>query len=178
MIYAEDIMVDLETLGVTPNSHILSIGACTMDRSQTFYKAIGLQQRNIDFDTVRWWLKQSDKAQDVFNHCAQAPALSTVLRDFTDWFKEVGDSDSKIWGHGATFDVSMLENAYRGVGQNIPWAFWNVRDTRTLIDTAVWVTGNDQKPERKGTHHNALDDAVFQVEWMASIQRALAEVRK
>ena len=174
MIYAEDIMVDLETLGTSPNSHILSIGACTMDGSQTFYQAVGEQDRRIDFDTVRWWLGQSKEAQDVFNHCVQADSLSLALGKFSNWFKEVGDKDSKIWSHGATFDVSMLEDAFRSVGQEIPWAFWNVRDTRTLIDASQFMFKTDFKPMRKGTHHNALDDALFQAEWMRAIIKRMS----
>lgn len=175
MIYDEDIMVDIETLGISPRSYILSIGACTMDGSCTFNEVVGRfgqQDRDIDVDTVHWWSEQSKEAREVLRHSKQSPtSLHTALILFDDWLKSL--NYETIWSHGATFDLVILDDAYRQRSLTTPWKYWQARDTRTLIDTAKLLVGSDCKPERLGIHHNALDDALFQADWMRQIRTHL-----
>ena len=32
-----------------------------------------------------------------------------------------------LWGNGSDFDNAILANAYRAIGQQQPWKFWNNR---------------------------------------------------
>lgn len=159
-----DVMIDTETLGTTPGSAILSIGAVMFGPAglgEEFYAPISLASctaagLTIDPSTVAWWMKQSDAARAAAFRDDAEP-LPAVLEQFTDWFNLV--EAERPWAQGATFDPPLLEAAYRACGMTPPWKFWNVRDTRTLYDLA------DVKVDRaRGTHHNALDDARAQAE--------------
>jgi DNA polymerase III epsilon subunit-like protein len=160
------IMIDIETLGTTPGSVILSIGAVAFDQRGVHHDkaahwaidpascmAAGL---TIDPATVAWWMKQSDAAR------AAAFPLKTLhinraLNSLREWF-EIQQGD-QVWCHGATFDVPLLDAAYRATHLQAPWAYWSARCTRTLYALA------DVDVDRtKGTHHNALDDAIAQAE--------------
>lgn len=166
------VMIDLETLDITPDAHILSIGACTMDEANTFYSTVNVQDRSISVDTVAWWAKQNKEAQKIFNDCAEADRnLEDVLRAFKTWLYEI--KPTTIWSHGATFDVVILDNAFRQYGIETPWKYWSCRDTRTLIGVSEAIMGDAFKPHRVGVHHNALDDALFQAKWMWNIQEFL-----
>jgi hypothetical protein len=159
----ESVMVDLETWGTTPGSALRSIGACTFvpatgETPQTFYRnitresceAVGLL---VDPETEKWWADQSEEARKALEP-DQLP-LTTVLLDFFKWWDAVGGEH--IWSHGANFDEVLLKSAIAAVGLDSPWAFWNVRCCRTVLAL------NNRRPLRdKGTHHNALDDAVAQ----------------
>ena len=174
MIDERDIMIDLETLGTGSDAHILSIGACTMDHELTFHEVVGPQKRKIDVDTVRWWMDQSKDAQFVIKQAAMSRmSLTSALAGLDDFIRTAGERVC-IWSHGAGFDIAILENAYRQAGMITPWMFWNVRDTRTLIDVAKWKAGEKLEPTRKGTHHNALDDAKHQASWMMNIMAHLS----
>ena len=54
-----------------------------------------------------------------------------------------------------------------------PWKFWNVRDVRTVVDLAKPFRNLKKDYKRKGTHHNALDDAIFQASYVSDMTQAL-----
>lgn len=172
----KNIMLDLETLGVTPGAAILSIGAVEFDFSgklgRSFYRnvspasceAIGLRSEP---STVAWWERQSAAAKDAL--MVDRKSITEAVAEFAKW---LGRADwLNIWSHGAAFDTVILEAAFRAVGAPVPWRFVNVRDTRTVFD----LFDLDLRDlNRAGTHHNALDDAKFQA---IAVAKALAKGR-
>lgn len=160
------IMLDTETLGTTPGSVILSVGACSFDPKNPD-RPMNKFYRNIDADsskalnmttdpsTMAWWREQSAEAKAAL--LVDPQPLDKVLWDFSAWFEQEGGEE--IWSHGSVFDQPIMEEAYRLVGMLAPWNFRNCRDTRTLY--AVLDFDYSIVP-REGTHHNALDDAVYQ----------------
>lgn len=168
-----DAMIDIEALGTRPGAAILSIGAVMFDQAGlggTFYAPVLLESciavgLTIDPATVTWWMRQSDEARAAAFREEAAP-LPKVLGDFADWF--VANRATHPWCHGATFDVPLLEAAFKACGMSAPWEFWNVRDTRTLYDLA------GVKVDRAArTHHNALDDAINQAATAVRAMRIL-----
>lgn len=158
------IMVDLETLGTTPGSVILSIGAVVFDPITGDFE--GIFYHNIDRlscltagltedpKTVQWWEEQSDEAKAVL--LPDQVRLRAALTDFSNfWERHHG---KYLWSHGPSFDESILSAAYRALSMMPPWHHSDVRCTRTIYDLAgVW-------PNRDvGTPHCALDDARNQV---------------
>lgn len=170
----QDVMLDLETAGTAPGCAILTIGAVTFGPAglgNTFYAAVSLASATalgltIDPDTIAWWMKQSEEARAAAFQADGWP-LVQVLRELSDWFAAQGAV--RIWSHGASFDVPIIEVAYRAASLPAPWKFWDVRDTRTLYDLA------GVKPDRsQGMHHNALDDARAQAEAAVTALQLLA----
>ena len=166
------VMLDLETWGVNPGCAIRSIGAVAFrdEIFKQFYLNIteesclscGLTK---DPGTVHWWAHQSEEAKAALEK-DQVPLLS-ALSAFSDFIKFFG-SHVRVWAHGATFDPPILNACYTVNGLRGPIDFRYVRDTRTLYD----VFDFDPKTrERAGTHHNALDDAIFQAECVMEVLR-------
>jgi exodeoxyribonuclease VIII len=159
------VMVDLETLGTRPGSVITSIGATKFDENgpygEPFYMRIDLQScvdvgMLIDIETIKWWMKQSDEARSEFQK--EAFAIDDVLNSFTEWLGYPSNV-VELWGNGANFDNALLKAAYDNIGLKAPWAFWHDRCYRTLKAMYPHI----KMPKRVGTHHNALDDAISQV---------------
>jgi hypothetical protein len=170
------ISVDLETLGVTADSVILSIGACRFDLDgigiddEAFYASISVDsnldlKRYISEDTLLWWLKRGQAAQNVFHE--PKTTFEAAFCDFTDW---VGTDDNCMWSMGADFDLPMLAHGYKQLLLSPPWKFWNSRCVRTYKNLPQ--AQNINLP-RQGTHHNALDDAIYQAQLVQAIQRVL-----
>ena len=74
---SKNIMVDLETLGTSADSVILSIGAVKFDLetgeidNRGFYASVSVEsnlsfRRRVSEETLLWWLKQPAAAQQVF----------------------------------------------------------------------------------------------------------------
>ena len=101
------VMVDLETLGTTAGSVILSIGAvvfsqreglgATYDRviSERSCLAAGL---TTDPATITWWNGLPNDAQETLKlaRCDAAVHLEKVLREFARWLAAECDGPAKI----------------------------------------------------------------------------------
>lgn len=165
------IMLDLETMSTEPNAAIVAIGAVRFDAEKIthrFYETVDLSDAvahglHMDANTVMWWLKQSDAARAELTG-RQGHPLPYALKRLTGW---VGDPKAaEVWGNGSDFDNVILASAYHAIGEPAPWKFYNNRCYRTM--KSLFPT---DKPERKGTAHSAIDDAVFQVEHLQLILR-------
>lgn len=158
---ARRVMIDLETFGTRPGALIVSLGAVRfgegkiLDRYYARIDPLDAQARGlvIDAATVVWWMQQSAESRIEIAAGGGKP-LADVLGEFTAW---LGEEPTEIWGNGASFDNVLLDEAFRACGLKRPWAFWMDRCYRTMKERHPEV-----KLVRKGTHHNALDDAESQ----------------
>lgn len=160
-------MIDIETMGVNPNSVIMTIAAQVFDPlsngwpEKHFYARVSPESqpnRVIDETTVEWWAQQVPEAKrEIFEEVGRRP-LHECLEDLG---KLIWQSD-RIWANGPTFDMNILENAYKEHGIRLPWKFWTVRDARTVY--SLWP----DMPDVKSASHHALDDCKRQIEMLQS----------
>jgi exodeoxyribonuclease VIII len=137
-----DLSLDLETLGVEPGCVITQIGMAAFNARDGMSAMDGAlihvnPQSCIDagmhvaWSTISWWLQQAD-APRLSMARAKGLALYDALANVTTFCALNLTEDFKIWGNGATFDVSLLADAYKRIPRRVPWGFRNVRDMRTL----------------------------------------------
>jgi hypothetical protein len=173
----QDVMLDLETMGLLPGSAIVAIGAVAFDAQtgamgETFYAGVALQSSLdvgliVDGDTMQWWLKQGDAARAPIAHAQDS--LEYALKAFAQFVARVG-AHAKVWGNGAAFDNTLLAYAYRNLRRPLPWNFRNDRCYRTLKTMYPEIV-----IEREGVQHHALDDAISQAKHLV---RILAHMRQ
>lgn len=169
------IMLDIETMGNSSYSSIVSIGAVkfdinTGDTGDEFYINIDLQScidlgLGISASTVMWWMEQSDEARKGLTS-GNVVSITEALK----MFAEFCDEDCEIWGNSARFDCGILGNAYNKAGIPIPWNFRNERCVRTLTSFAPDIKRN--YPDN-GVKHNALSDCYFQIGYCSTIWNSL-----
>lgn len=170
------VMLDIETLGNSSNSAIISIGAVAFDETRIgreFYLNVDPQScidagLKIDVSTIMWWMGQSDAARAVFKS-ARIFKLEDALMEFSVWFPK----DACVWGNGATFDNVIVANAYKAVGMKQPWKYTADRCYRTLKAMYPGVMALKDG----GTAHNALDDARYQARHAANILKHIKETQ-
>lgn len=183
----KNVMLDIETLGTSKNSVIISIGAvffnpATGELGSEFYQtitqssceAIGLE---VDESTLKWWSEQSEEAQAVL-HCTNKAHIVFALQDFKSWIlvNATGNKHAEIWGNGSSFDCGIVDNAYRRCNIKLPWRYANERDVRTIVALGRELLNIDPKYAFSfvGTAHNALADAKNQAAYVSHIYQALA----
>lgn len=171
-----DFAVDCESLGKRWDAPVIAIGAVAFDRrngslGQEFYQEIDFasacKNARVDGDTVAWWMRQSAEARQLFQDTGRVKhALATALQEFTAWGRAL-PGRVQPWGNGATSDITWLEHAYDTgtVGLREAWDFRSIRDMRTILDVAEYLTPGfdpwtDLPPD--GVAHHALDDAKCQ----------------
>lgn len=174
---SRDIMIDLETLGTTADAAILSIGAVQFDiekgttlLSNTFYRVVAFDSqpnRTLSRSTLAWWMEQSPDAAQVLTHQPKF-TLTDALRDFSAWAHQIGSVTA--WSNGADFDLPMLSHAFEQCGIKAAWAPYNGRCYRTYKNLPG---ARNVAVLRRGEHHNALDDAVYQAEHVCAIHAKL-----
>ena len=164
-------MIDIETLGVTPGSAIIAIGATVFSLPRnydpanpiSFYTTISKQScldvgLTTDSSTLAWWNKQDPVVRDeAFNGSTH---IRTALERFSSYLNSIEMMSGykvAVWGNGANFDITLLEAAYNKLMLPITWKYSNVRCYRTLknlspISETAFV----------GIKHHALCDAEFQ----------------
>lgn len=155
------IMLDLETMGNSTQAAIVAIGAVEFGEGKIvrkFHLLVDLQSSIdaglvADASTFLWWMEQSYEARKIF--CADGDRFS--LREALIRFKNWCHPDAEVWGNGASFDNAILSTAYRKIGLEQPWKFWNDRCYRTIKNLH-----RDVQFERVGLYHNAVDDAESQ----------------
>jgi exodeoxyribonuclease VIII len=169
----KSLMLDMETLAVSPNAVVLSLGAVHFDPygtgySDSLYFRIDIDDqdalgREVDPGTLEWWGRQDPAIMEE----AFSPDNRIPLVESMDRFHKFAWGCSAFWSHGATFDLVMIENIYGQLNKALPWNYWQLRDTRTLFDL-----GHD--PEMpQGSKHNALEDAIRQAVGVQNVYRKL-----
>ena len=159
---AKHLMLDMETMAVSPNAVVLSLGAVHFNPygngyGDKLYFKINLDDqdalgREIDPKTLEWWGRQDPAImEEAFSEEGRIP-----LVDAMDQFHKFAWGCSAFWSHGATFDLVIIENIYRQLGKNLPWQYWQLRDTRSIFDLGF----NPDMPQ--GSKHDALQDAIRQ----------------
>lgn len=172
-----DVMVDLETLSTRSNAVIISIGAYEFDLKtgelgRKFYVLVDPQScvdkgMVIDVSTIMWWMDQNDEARAEFKK-KHYPLLD-CLQAFYEWYPK----GAQFWGNGATFDNTILANAYKACGIKQPWLYAGDRCYRTL--RALYP--NIEADATNGTKHNALADAKYQALHALKIYREAGLVK-
>lgn len=172
-------MIDHETLGQRFDAPILTIGACFFDIEtgeigKHFYTAIdpndAFKWGRPNGDTFKWWMGQSDAARQAA--IRGTDTMEAALKGLTDFYRQ--QPKAPIYGNGPTFDITILEHAYWQVNRSAaPWAFWNVRDCRTMKELGEML--GYKVPALEGTAHNALDDAKHQAKWVSAIYQLIAK---
>lgn len=162
-----DVMLDIETLGTTPGSVILSIGAVEFDATglgRSMYVVISQGSCRTyklaeDAETVSWWASQTDSARRVLDEsrrhdAASLPVALGMLAGFV-------AGAERLWSKGVLFDFGLLEAAYRACSVRIPWDYRQPRCFRTWLKS-VPAAKEPQVQRDDGSEHNALGDAMHQ----------------
>jgi hypothetical protein len=154
-------MIDLEGLATGPDTCILTIAAQSFDPfgeghyNQHYYARVSLESqpdRAIDDGTIEWWATQPAHARDeAFNEQGRIP-LDQALDELGKliWHSKL------VWSQGPTYDMNILEHAYKSYHKPLPWKYYMVRDSRTVF--SLWP---DQPIP--STSHHALEDCRRQI---------------
>jgi DNA polymerase III epsilon subunit-like protein len=163
--YDINVMVDLETLGTSPRSTILSIGAvefsCRGIEEVQFYRECCPQQlgRSIQISTLQWWFGQKIKPP-IYG----TTTIDTAVAEFNQYLQnKIKEASSRaqiiLWANGIDFDWGLLKEVMEDYFMKSPVKYNNVRDYRTLARLHSSIQRPEMPPDLA---HNALQDAKAQ----------------
>lgn len=164
-------MIDIETVGTGPAACILTIAAQTFNPlgqgyyDRDFYARVDIESqegRNIEQGTIDWWATQPPVVKDeAFN-----PEGRVSLKEALEQLAKLIWKSNLIWANGPTFDMNILEHAYKSLGIPLPWQYYRVRDARTIY--SLWP----DVPKPPASHH-ALEDCRRQIDMLQATLKHL-----
>tara|TARA_A200000159_G_scaffold157083_1_gene172737 strand:- start:534 stop:1070 length:537 start_codon:yes stop_codon:yes gene_type:complete len=157
--------IDLETLSTKPDAVLLTIGAIKFDPftndppyNEFYYRANVDEQtaigRHVEDGTIEWWSRQAPEIVEEALSDENRHSVKEILIKLNKYLVGV----DKIWCQGPVFDIAILENLYRQLGLHYNWAFYNIRDSRTLFS----LMPRDPRKDISFAAHNALEDCRIQ----------------
>jgi exodeoxyribonuclease VIII len=174
---ARHLMVDLETLSTNLNAAILTLGAVIFDPftdspMQELYLRLTLEDQEalgaeISNSTIEWWGKQQPEI--IIEAFGEENRVS--FHDAMKQFHKFAWNCDKFWSHGATYDLIILQLAFKQLNITYPWSYYDMRDTRTLFDLSDAEMPQAQK-------HNALEDAKRQAIGVRNVYKKLGYTNK
>lgn len=179
------LMLDIETLGTAPDAVVISIGAVffepsTGETGNRFYRNISLEScikagLTVDASTIAWWMNQGEEAKALFNS-QEYVSIERGLKSLAEFINRNAQNPNtmNVWGNGPSFDNTIISNLYRKFEMPRPWAYYNERCVRTIVEIGLRRGHNPKKTiPFTGTKHNALDDATHQAAYVSEIYRSL-----
>ena len=170
-----EMMVDIETLATDERALVLTMGFVEFNNSgakasQRWILDMGQQMekgRAIDPETIAWWMRQGDAARKE----AFAESRSEIVAALWGVHRFFIDVDPiSVWANSPSFDLTILETLFRDFDVDLPWAFYQARDVRTLREESGLA--RDWQPENiTYTAHTAIGDCCRQIEIVRECRR-------
>ena len=172
------LMIDFETLGLRPNSVILSAGVCSVPASlvpeaQWYGEFDALEQegdpynRVTDPNTLSWWMTQGNIPQGEMPLQEGIISLQAHIANLAQQYK------IELWANGTDFDIPLFYNALDQQNCPAPFKYDAVRDYRTMRK-AFWEVPS---PPFQGKKHHALHDAKNQAAHLNLIFNHIQKLR-
>jgi hypothetical protein len=111
-------MIDLETLGVEPDSVIITLGAVKFnpfsdeEPNRGLYLRCDVEEqsekygRSIDDNTLAWWSKQKQEIQDEAFGDHERVNMDSLTKQLNKWCVGV----DYLWCQGPIFDYAILQH--------------------------------------------------------------------
>lgn len=175
-----DIMVDIETLGLNDESTIFQVSAASFDITTGVIESeIDLKLNISSVDnlfveggTLKWWLKTDKDLLAKLISEGDKNELE-MFKEFLDWVESLNENKDygspTLWGNGISFDNVKIKNKMNSLGLTYPISFKKERDVRTILDLASLKSNKSEREIQKEIQndyeiaHNAIDDVRRQV---------------
>lgn len=174
------LMIDIETFGLLPDSAVHQIGYCGADLTTGTYliPPHNLYVRpnpdaRMDFDTLCWWMQQSDEARSAVFPKEGVVRMSQAASFYAlrEVYELMGGKAAgvTVWASPAMFDLPLLTQSWGIPGpEGKPWPYYMERDLMTLYKML------DPEKKLKPTNpveHDAASDAKAQMDHLIAIFR-------
>lgn len=185
MKHAFLIQFDIESLSLHPTNavvgevgismmHIVNDGGELSATQQSRSILLNMQEqidqygRQVDIDTVQWWLKQDEAPRkamaEKFMRLSLVEGVRRIdeaVRPFLQEALSYG-VEAFILSSAPMFDLLNIHSLYRQAGLSAPWPHWQEHSQRTLR----WLAPKEVHPTRTigNEAHRGEDDARWQNE--------------
>lgn len=183
MKHAFLIQFDIESLSLHPTNavvgevgisamHIVNDNGELSETNKSYSIRLNMQEqvdkygRQVDIDTVQWWLKQDEAPRRAMADSSLRLALiggvnrmDAFVRPYLQEALSYG-VEAFILSSAPAFDMTNIHSLYQQADMSAPWSHWQEHSQRTLR----WFAPKESHPTRAigNEAHRGVDDAVWQ----------------
>ena len=175
-----DIMVDIETTGLQPNSAaIIQIGAVPFNYETMQIDTANLFKISLTMPKTRYWTDDTrsfwmDQNREVYEKIMSDCVLWQYgMHRFYDY--AIAQGDLNFWCKGLNFDWPFIESYFNTLELPMPF---NFRDAVDLRSFCAGVAGQQRwkeieaETERVGDQHDALSDCLTQLQLLENVKNS------
>jgi hypothetical protein len=177
------VMIDAETLALTPNAVVLSFGAVAYTYDEGIFSRIEIfpnldeqlaDGRDLNADTLFWWFRQPPHSR-VSIADAQRQSLYVAANAFDEWIKTVytyhSDRENVFFvANGVDFDLPILSTLMTPFIK-VPWEGRPGYRQKICFRTLNNLFGTEIEWPQNQASHTALADAETQAQAHLSLLR-------
>lgn len=182
-----DVLVDLETMGISNDAPVIQISAVAFNLGikgyATFNRKVNLGSVgniNVDGLTLGFWLQTSEQTEQLKTYFDDRNAQpSEMWKQFYKWLMDVSAHQSyeiRLWGNGILFDNAKVKY---NLGDKYPVKYSNDRDVRTIVQLGADKLGISIRELRESVpnehKHDALSDAIWEMTYIQKAYKALMD---
>ncbi len=180
----DKMMIDIESLALTPDALVLSIGAIMFSMSPSgpnfgaeFFATPGITEqilmgRRVDPETQGWWATQPSSVQAHWRYPVDATSPIQAMQNLRAFIVDE-QKPKEIWANGIVFDIGVLEHLFAQTKVFVPWKYDAIRDARTYYKV---MEPQHEAPvtaaAREDMAHHPLGDCRSQITrlWMHGLK--------
>ena len=173
------ISLDIEACGEV----LMSIGLCSFDIEtgnilSELYVVFPIQEQlnaglKMEEGAFLWWLDQDKSAREAItkNQPKLPDDMKAQLAKVRKWWPEF---DAFTWAYPTSYDLPIVERAFKTFGMKPPWKWTKTMDARTLWQLAMKREPGIEKVEAENpVPHHALEDAKEQARWISRYMKSV-----
>lgn len=174
-----DILVDLETLGISDTAPVIQVSAGAFHIGQhdviaTFNQKVDLKTFDkfpMEAGTLDFWTSKPEQVAQLRTYFSDTGLTEQAMwTKFADFLDKYSDFEVRLWGNGISFDVIKVNYNLKRFGLANPVEFWDERDVRTITQLAADKSNttpqNWQKSVPNDNAHDALSDVIWEIEYV------------
>ena len=191
------ISIDIETADTGPTAAITQIGVAIMDHSGSILDHLGRNfkiditdyddwpQFKVHVGTMLWWATQDPVARlaafGVYNPSRMESVnedrlrLAHAVQQFCEHIANI-PGKIKVWAKPPSFDLVIIQHAFKVLGYKCPWGFRDERCLRTLLDLTPKDASIHGMPF-EGAQHDAYVDALHQLKQIRACLTVAGRIR-
>lgn len=172
----QHVMIDVESLGLTPGSLLRSVCAVAFDIEtgiigrHSVWKISMLDSINSGFfiepSSLKWWMMRSDEARRSFVE-GKEYTIQQFISSFNHFFDSLNADDIHVWALQVDFDIAMLRTyySYNARRKNkedweLPFYRKNINEVYTCLK---YLKNTNNLIPRYGNEHDPYDDCINQI---------------
>ena len=132
--------------------------------------------RKISPSTLAWWGEQNKEAQKALKPSSNDKSITELYDFYCD--NMTASADALVYTRRNTFDPVFMLSVMNSVGRDLPYAWWDVRDTISYIEGLTYGADTDHRfiPEGlkdKFVAHDPRHDIAMDVMRIQTLMSAL-----